>query len=46
MYKKPITETTSMEPAFVICDLSYGGNISDKGEGLEGNAPKRRTEVF
>lgn len=46
MYKKPITETTPMEPAFVICDLSYGGNISDKGTGLEGAAPKRRTEVF
>ena len=46
MYKKPITETTPMEPAFVICALSEGGNISNKGEGLEGNAPQRRTEVF
>ncbi len=46
MYKKPITETTPMEPAFTICGLSDGGNISDKGTGLEGDAPKRRTEVF
>lgn len=46
MYKKPITETTPMEPAFTICGLSDGGPISSLGPGLEGNAPKRRTEVF
>lgn len=46
MYKKPITETTPMEPAFVICALSEGGPISSQGTGLEGSAPKRRTDVF
>ena len=46
MYKKPITETTPMEPAFTICGLSDGGPISSQGEGNECDAPKRRTEVF
>lgn len=46
MYKKPITETIPVEPAFTICGLSEAGPISNKGEGLEGEAPKRRTEVF
>lgn len=46
MYKKPITETTPVEPGFVICGLSYGGNMSEEGEGNECSAPKRRTEVF
>lgn len=46
MYKKPITETTPMEPAFTICGLSLGDNMSGEGEGNECDAPKRRTEVF
>ena len=46
MYKKPITEASPMEPAFVICALSEGGNTSEIGGGEpEGNAPKRR-DVF